>query len=87
MSPVEVPGNPTGQWALGNAQGEFVVYSRSSGSIAVDLNSTKGVFTVYWIDPRDGSLLARQQHDPDGAGMVLKSPTSGPVVAWVTRSP
>jgi len=87
MSPIDVPGKPAGRWALGNAQEEFIVYNRSSGPMALDLNTTKGSFTVYWIDPRDGSLLTRQQHDPDAAGMVLESPTSGAVVAWVTRSP
>ncbi len=85
MSPIDVPGMPAGQWALGNAEKEFIVYSRSSDSIALDLNTTTGPLTVSWIDPKDGSLLMKQEHDQGTTGTKLKSPTSGPVAAWVTR--
>jgi hypothetical protein len=78
---------PAGQWALGNARDEFIIYSRSPSPIALDLITSKGPLTVHWIDPRNGSLLMKQQHNRDTMDTALKSPTSGPVVAWVTRSP
>jgi len=86
MAPIDVPGMPAGQWALGNGRGEFIVYSRSSDPIALDLNTTTGPLTVYWIDPKNGSLLMKRQHDRGARSVALKSPTSGPVVMGVIRS-
>lgn len=82
MRPTDLPDNPAGQWALGNARNEFIVYSRSPGSITLDLDMTAAPATACWIDPRDGSLLSKQTLK----GGELTSPTSGPVLVWVTRS-
>ncbi len=86
MGPVDVPGLPAGQWALGNAGKEFIVYSRSSGSITLDLTTTTGPLTAYWIDAKDGSLLGKQRLDQGGTSTELKGPASGPAVVWVTHS-
>ncbi len=86
MRPMDLPHSPGGQWMLGNARKEFIVYSRSSSSISLDLDTTADPLTAYWIDPRSGSLLGRQRLDGDIGSTELKSPTSGPVVVWVTRS-
>jgi len=86
MRPVDGPDRPAGQWRLGNARGESIVYCRSADSLRLNLNAEAGALTVYWIDPGDGSLLRRQRLDRDAGSMELKSPTSGPVVVWVTRS-
>jgi hypothetical protein len=86
MGPVDVPGMPAGQWALGNAQKEFIVYSRSSGPIRLDLDRAAGSLTAYWINPKDGSLLGQQKLDGDAESTELKSPASGPVAVWVTGS-
>jgi hypothetical protein len=86
MQPVDEPGMPAGQWTLGNARKELIVYSRSSGSVRLDPDTTTGPMTVYWIDPEDGSLLGKQKLDQGVTSAELKSPASGPVVVWVTRS-
>jgi hypothetical protein len=86
MEPVDLPGSPAGQWALGNARKEFIAYSRSSGSIMLDLDAAAGSLTVYWIDPRNGSLRGKQKLDQSGTSTELKSPAAGPAVAWVTRA-
>jgi hypothetical protein len=86
MRPIDLPDAPAGQWALGNAQKEFIVYSRNSDAIVLDLDTTAGPLTVYWISPRDGTVLAKQQYDQSANGVELKSPTSGPVVVWVIHS-
>jgi hypothetical protein len=86
MQPVDTPGMPAGQWTLGNARKGFIMYSRSSASIRLDLETTKGPLTAYWIDPRSGSLLHRQRLDGATGGTELRSPASGPAVVWVTRA-
>lgn len=86
MRPVDLPGNPAEQWALGNAKKEFIVYSRLPNPITLDANMTAGLATARWIDPRDGSLLGEQRLDPGTGSTELKSPTSGPVVVWLTQS-
>ncbi len=87
MFPIDVLDMPEGQCALGNGRGEFIVYSRSSDSIALDLNTATAPLTVYWIDPKNGSVLLKQQHDRGADNAELKRPISGPVVAWVIHSP
>ena len=86
MQPIDMTGMPAGQWALGNARREFIVYSRSSRSMRLDPNTTTGPMTVCWIDPRDGSLLEKQKLAQGVTRIELKGPASRPVVAWVTRS-
>jgi len=86
MQPMDLPHSPGAQWTLGNAQKEFIVYSRSSSSISQDLDTTADPLTACWIDPRSGSLLGRQRLDGDIGSTKLRSPTSRPVVVWVTRS-
>jgi hypothetical protein len=83
MRPMDLPRDTGGQWMLGNARGEFIVYSRSSVSMSLDVDVTATPFAACWIDPRNGSLLGKQRLEI----AKLKSPVSGPVVLWVTRSP
>jgi len=82
MTPVGMRAAPAGQWVMGNPRKEFLVYSHSPDSITLDLDATTGPLTACWINPRDGSLLGKQRLE----GMELRSPASGPVVLWVTRS-
>jgi len=86
MQPMDLPGSPAGQWALGNARKEFIVYSRSSGSVTLNLGTTTDPVTIYWIDPKSGSLLGRQGFDGDTGSTELRSPASGAAVVWVTHS-
>ncbi len=86
MRPIDTPGMPAGQWTLGNARQEFIVYSRSSDSIRLDPDATKGPLTVYWNDPQSGALLGRQRLDGATRNTELRSPAASPVVVWVTRS-
>ena len=85
MRPIDMPDMPAGQWILGNARGESIVYCRSAGFMKLDLRAGSSPVTVCWIDPRDGSLLERQMLDRDAENAELKSPRSGPVVVWVTH--
>ncbi len=83
MHPTDLPGEPVGQWALGNAEGELIVYCRSSSAAAPDTEKSAGSLTVCWINPRDGSVLMRRR-GPEARNTRI--PASGPVVIWVARS-
>jgi len=85
MHPIDVPGTPAGQWALGNASKESIVYSRSFGPVSLDLD-VRTPMTAVWIDPKDGSLLRKDRLDPGTRRTELKGPASAPMVLWVTRS-
>jgi hypothetical protein len=85
MRPVDRPDLPAGQWRLTNGRGESIVYCRSADSVSLNLDAEAGHVAAYWIDPRDGSLLGKQRLDRDAESIELKSPTSGPVVVWVTH--
>lgn len=82
MGPVDLPGRPAGQWAMGNTKREYIVYCRSSGSIVLDPHPVASSLMACWINPRDGSLLEKQKLDDR---TELKSPGSGPIVLWLTR--
>jgi len=86
MSPVDLPGQPADQWALGNAKGEYIVYSRSARQVTLELKPAFAGVTIYWIDPKDGSILQKQSQPPGAQTLDLTSPIAGPVVVWVTRS-
>ncbi len=84
MRPLDLPNGPAGQYVFANAEKEFVVYSRSSSPVS--LGQASGASRVCWIDPRSGSLLGEQKLDAGASLSDVKSPASGPVVMWVTRS-
>jgi hypothetical protein len=85
MRPVELPGNPKGQWALGNSAKGFIVYSDASGNIELPL--TQGAsYHVQWIDPKNGELLNPSENIKGSANNSIKTPGSGPAILWITKS-
>ena len=69
MQPLDLPGNPHGQWALGDKNKEYIIYC--DGSAPVDLSGINKSFRVHRIDPRDGTLE--------------KEAGKGPVVLWIAK--
>ena len=69
MQPVDLPGNPHGQWALGNKDKGYIIYSDGSGP--VDLSAISKTFRVRRIDPRNGGFE--------------KEPGKGPTVLWLVK--
>ena len=67
MRPVDWPGNSHGQWALGNKEKGYIIYS--DGSEPVDLSGMDKSFRVRRIDPRNGTME--------------KEAGKGPVVLWI----
>ncbi|PTQ95747.1 hypothetical protein C8P68_105255 [Mucilaginibacter yixingensis] len=83
MKPVELPGAPKNQWAIGNTKG-MIVYA--SGGEAVKLNLANGTnYTAKWIEPRTGAATTAEQVK-GGSGVEIKPARSGDAVLWLTRN-
>lgn len=85
MQPIRLPANPSDQWALGNTEKEYIIFSNSSESVQLDLSNAKGMYNLRWINPEDGCLLKKEEKIEGGEVVALKKPRSGPVVLWVDR--
>ncbi|HEY9003483.1 MAG TPA: DUF6298 domain-containing protein [Mucilaginibacter sp.] len=84
MHPVELPGTPEGQWALGNDTKGFVVYNNSSNAIHLNLAANAN-YKVQWIDPQNGKVLPDEGTIKGGNNIEIKSPQSGTSILWLTR--
>lgn len=83
MKPVELPGAPKTQWAIGNTKG-MIVYT--SGGEAIKLNLANGTnYTAKWIEPRTGTATAAEQVK-GGSGVEIKPAKNGDAVLWLTRN-
>ena len=84
MQSVELPGNPKGQWALGNTGKGYIVYN--SSNVAVRLNLVANAnYTAKWIDPETGEVLTGEEPIKGGNGVEIKSPKAGAAILWLTR--
>lgn len=72
MQPVEIPGTNEKVWALGNKNGEMILYGEAAEVAKVDLSKAPGSKISRWIDPRTGATLKRKQKE-------------GIVVMWVSK--
>lgn len=84
MQPINLAGNPAGQWALGNTKGGYIIYNDSDNPVSLDLKNAAGKFLIRWIDPEDGSLI-KEASVKGKSSTEIKNSGSGPVVLWVTR--
>lgn len=84
MRPVELPGTPEGQWALGNEAKGFIVYNDSNNAIHLNL-ATGANYKVQWIDPQDGKILPGESTIKGGNNIEVKSPQRGTAILWLTR--
>ncbi len=85
MQPLE-PSTPLGrgQWALAEANRQYLVYAISGGAIRLDLSKAAGTFEVRWVDPGSGAL--HPAPDIEGGKISeFQSPTSGRAVLWLNR--
>ncbi|WP_223816193.1 DUF6298 domain-containing protein [Adhaeribacter rhizoryzae] len=85
MQPLDLPNHPAGQYALGNKNGEYIIYQEKAGNIPVDLKTAGGKFRVRWFDPATGQLQ-KEETSSNGKLAETKKLPSGPVVVWISRS-
>ena len=85
MQPVDLPGNPENQWALGNTQKGYIIYNNSNDPVKLDLSTSNAMFRIRRIDPKDGRMLDKEEKVEGGKILKMKNMLSGPVVMWITR--
>ncbi|EHQ30807.1 DUF6298 domain-containing protein [Mucilaginibacter paludis] len=73
-----------GQYALGNPEKGYIVYS-TSDNIHLNLSNAKGSFVVRWINPRDGRVIKQDGSISGGKEVDLKTVQNGPVILWASR--
>jgi hypothetical protein len=83
MKPIELPGAPAGQWALGNAKGT-IVYNNTDNAIRLNLAANTN-YKIQWLDPKTGQVLTGEQQVKGGNGVEIKSPNTGTAILWLTR--
>ena len=84
MKPVDLPGNPNAQWALGNAAKGYIVYSNSVNSIHLDLAPGTN-YKVKWIDPKTGIALPGETEVKGGKNVEIANTKGGEAILWLTR--
>jgi Family of unknown function (DUF6298) len=86
MQPVDLAGDQSNAWALGNKNGEMILYTTASTDVvSVDLSKVTGSYMVRWIDPQTGSDLKQQQNVKGGKVIEVEKPKEGELVMWVSR--
>jgi hypothetical protein len=73
------------QWALGNPDCGYLVYSRGGPKIRLDLSPSKQRFSGNWIDPGTGKFTALAGAVEGGKMVEFNTPSAGPCVLWITR--
>ncbi len=84
MQRVKLPSGKEGVWALGNKEGNYIVYCSSTSPVELDLSTSAKKVKVRWINPEDGSLLAKEEDVKGGRVAEFKKPQSGAAVLWVS---
>ncbi|UOQ51092.1 DUF6298 domain-containing protein [Hymenobacter cellulosivorans] len=85
MTPLELPGQPAGQWALSNGSTGLLLYREGAAPAQLDLSALKGSFVVRRINPKTGQLSAGKETVK--AGQLVTLPARGPEaeVLWLQK--
>lgn len=84
MRPLGMPGDSDGQYALVEPGRSYLVYVQSDGTIRLELDGTKGTFSVRWIDPGSGDISSVSNMIA-AAGDVELRPKFTPCILWLTK--
>jgi hypothetical protein len=91
MLPIDLPGTPKGQWALGNPDKGYIIYTRASGDLQLDLAKAPGTFIVHRINPEDGTMETDRKKIKGGKAVVIPPGgnaggwTKGTLVIWLEK--
>jgi hypothetical protein len=75
---------PKGQYGLGGEKG-YIIYDTDSSPISLNVKEGSD-YTIYWMNPRDGSRIVHQGQTFTGEKTIeLKAPKSGAVIMWAKK--
>jgi hypothetical protein len=73
-------------WLVGNEETGYILYCAPSDQPAkIDLEKSKGVFNVRWLNPKDGTIIKEEKKIKGGMIQTLARPQQGAVVVWLSR--
>ena len=85
MQPIDLPGKPDGQWALGKTGEGTIIYSDGNSPIQLDLTGVSGSFHVHRIHPGDGAIEKETETIRGGKITAIRTSGGGPVVLWIAK--
>jgi hypothetical protein len=85
MAPVQLPGQPAGQWAIGDGKSGLVLYREGATPVQVDLSALKGTFIVHHINPKTGQTTTSKGTVKGGQLVTLPGMPVGADVVWLAK--
>lgn len=85
MHPIDLADHPPGQWALGEPDRGYLVYSTSAGSARLDLTSAEGSYAVRFVNPKTEHVSDTSASLSGGSVTDVKGPGGAPWIAWLTK--
>lgn len=76
--------NSANQYVLGDKNKGLIIYT-SNKSIDLDLSKVTGKFTLYRINPVDGSIIKEKSEIKGETPLKLMNPTAKDVVIWLKK--
>lgn len=84
MKPIELPGNPDGQYALAEPGRAYLIYAASGDAIQLNLPALESAYRAYWINPVNGEVVSAGKQVAGGDRVVFPVGFK-PCVLWLTR--
>ncbi|HLR25020.1 MAG TPA: DUF6298 domain-containing protein [Fodinibius sp.] len=81
MKPVQQFGNE--EWALSKDKQEYIIYSRVSDLVQLEIDQNVKEVTISWIDPENGEILKEEETKIEDGKLKLEKPPTSPVIIWV----
>jgi hypothetical protein len=85
MTPLELPGKPANQWAIGDGKTGLLVYREGATATQVDLGALSGTFLVRRINPKTGALTDTKETVKGGKTATLSKQGDGAEVVWLVK--
>jgi hypothetical protein len=85
MTPLELPGKPANQWAIGDGKTGLLVYREGAAPTQVDLGQLSGTFLVRRINPRTGALTDTKETVKGGKPVTLTKQGESAEVVWLVK--
>ncbi len=84
MKPFNLAGRSSGQYALANPDGAYLLYNSSSVPVKLDLSKARGNYVVKYINPRSG-LVVKEEKIKGGAAKEFNKLSSGDEVVFINK--
>ncbi|MCX6236095.1 MAG: DUF6298 domain-containing protein [Bacteroidia bacterium] len=84
MSVVSMKNPPTNEYVLGRKGTGYIIFSES-GNIKIDLSNDKYNYSLKWINPSTGAIVATQNRLSGGVATSINAPSEGAVVLWLSK--